>query len=248
MNARQFYENNKDISWQMPAAPKEFESNYELVDWLLKSNFGWLKLDLEIDLARWKDEAELCRQYLVPHRESNNSGWNSCCIHGIDVDKTGAWTLYGYDYEVQVPYNWTNISHKTPCIKDFWKNTFPSDKYRRIRFMELTPQSAITPHSDMPGRLPGEDNFNALEFGIPINIAVIHPRDCYMVVEGYGIVPFKEGEAYIVNIKNYHSVINFSNESRIHVIGHSFGYGSKKKDFVDLVARSYRKTIDDSRI
>lgn len=107
--------------------------------------------------------------------------------------------------------------------------------------MSLLPDSAITPHSDMPGRLPGEDNFDALEFGVPINIAVLHPKDCYMVLEGHGIVPFKEGKAFIVNIRNYHSVINLSDRKRIHVIGHSYGYGSKLNEFAELVVRSYKK-------
>ena len=93
----------------------------------------------------------------------------------------------------------------------------------------------------MPGRLPGEDNFDALEFGVPINIAVIHPNDCYMVLEGHGIVPFKEGKAFIVNIRNFHSVINFSKQKRVHVIGHSYGYGEKLEQFADLVVRSYEK-------
>jgi hypothetical protein len=62
-----------------------------------------------------------------------------------------------------------------------------------------------------------------------------------MVLEGYGVVPFNEGRAFIVNIRNYHSVINFSNDPRIHVIGHSYGYGSKKEEFAELVARSYVK-------
>jgi hypothetical protein len=62
-----------------------------------------------------------------------------------------------------------------------------------------------------------------------------------MVLEGYGIVPFKEGRAFIVNIRNYHSVINFSNEKRVHVIGHSYGYGNKQAEFADLIVRSYEK-------
>jgi hypothetical protein len=107
--------------------------------------------------------------------------------------------------------------------------------------MKLDPNSAITPHSDMPGRLPGEENFDALEFGVPVNIAVVHPTDCHMVLEGYGTVPFEEGRAFIVNIRNYHSVINFSNNPRVHVIGHSFGYGGRLTDFASLVVRSYIK-------
>jgi hypothetical protein len=64
-----------------------------------------------------------------------------------------------------------------------------------------------------------------------------------MTLENYGVVPFKEGEAYIVNIRHYHSVLNMSDTPRIHVIGHPFGYGSRKEQFVDLVARSYFKSI-----
>ena len=80
-----------------------------------------------------------------------------------------------------------------------------------------------------------------LDFGVPVNIAVVHPEDCYMVLEGHGVVPFKEGRAFIVNIRNYHSVINFSKQPRIHVIGHSHGYGDKQAAFADLLVRSYEK-------
>lgn len=240
--AIEFYHKNKDFTWRLEPVPSLVNTSSELADWLLnKSNFGWLELDLDIDLDMWKHESVIANDYYVNHREDDNEGWNSCCIHGIDTHKTGAWTNYGFTDESQVPYNWTNLSTYTPLINDFWKNKFPSSHYRRIRFMQLEANSAITPHSDMPGRLPGEQNFNALEFGIPINIAVVHPSDCHMVLEGYGVVPFKEGRAFIVNIRNYHSVINFSNNPRIHVIGHSYGYGTKKEEFAELVARSYVK-------
>ena len=244
-----FYEANKDKTSPLPLLPLGIVENLDIANWLLnESNFGWLELDIDIDLKSWQTEADAARPILVPHREYNNSGWNSCCIHGIDVVSTGAWTTYGYHTESEVPYHWTELSENTPSIKSFWKNTFPTDKYRRIRFMELASNSEITPHSDMPGRLPGEENFDALAFGIPVNVAVIHPENCYMVLEGHGIVPFAPGKAFIVNIRNKHSVINFSEDSRIHVIGHSFGYGSKKEDFVNLIARSYNKQYVRNRV
>jgi len=241
-NALDFYQNNKDCTWQLEAVPKGVTSDLEIADWLLnKSSFGWLELDIAIDISGWQLEAHQAEPYFVAHREDNNDGWNSCCIHGVDIDKTGAWTNYGYSNEQDVPYDWTELSHKTPTVKRYWQNEFPADKYRRIRFMEVEAESAITPHSDMPGRLPGEDNFDALEFGVPVNVAVIHPDDCHLVLEGYGIVPFKQGRAFIINIRNYHSVVNFSKQRRIHVIGHAFGYGSKKEEFAKLIADSYRK-------
>lgn len=242
ISALEFYKNNKDCKWTVAPIPSHLVSNVEKARWILnKADFGWIELDLEIDLAGWQLEAHQAEPYFVPHREDNNTGWNSCCIHGIDIDKTGAWTNYGYSDETQVPYNWTDLAHKSTNIKRFWKDTFPSDKYRRIRFMELEPTSAITPHSDMPGRLPGEAGMDMLDFGVPVNIAVIHPKDCFMVLEGYGVVPFKEGKAFIVNIRNYHTVINFSKQNRIHVIGHSYGYGTKQEEFADLLVRSYEK-------
>lgn len=242
ISALEFYKNNKDCKWTVEPIPSHLTSTVEKARWILnEASFGWIELDLQIDVAGWQLEAHQAEPYFVAHREDNNTGWNSCCIHGIDTDKTGAWTNYGYTDESTVPYNWTDLSHKAPTVKRFWQTEFPSDAYRRIRFMELNPLSAITPHSDMPGRLPGEAGMDMLDFGVPINIAVIHPEDCYMVLEGHGVVPFKEGKAFIVNIRNYHSVINFSNQPRVHVIGHSYGYGSKLEDFADLVVRSYEK-------
>lgn len=241
-NALNFYQKNKDCTWTMEQIPSHLTTNIEIASWILNtSSFGWLELDMNIDLAGWQLEAHQAEPYFVAHREDENNGWNSCCIHGIDTDKTGAWTNYGYTDESHVPYKWTELSHKAPVVRHFWQHKFPAQQYRRIRFMELETSSAINPHSDMPGRLPGEENFDALEFGVPINVAVLHPADCYMVLENYGVVPFTEGKAFIVNIRNYHSVINFSNEKRTHVIGHSIGYGEKLEEFAELVVRSYRK-------
>jgi len=214
-------------------------SDYEIADWLLnKSDFGWLELDIEFNLDAWKKETAAAR--FVDHRGSEHPGWNSSCIHGIDVDKTGAWTNYGdWTDESEVPYKWTSISEHTPNIKSFWEE-FPYESYRRIRFMQLEPGGRISPHSDAPGRLPGEENLDMLEFGVPINIAIIHPDECYMTLEGHGTVPFKEGKAFIINIRNVHSFVNNSNKPRIHLIAHGIP-GSRKNDFVKLIARSYRK-------
>ena len=213
-------------------------TDYEIADWLLnRSDFGWLELDIKFNLDAWKRETNAAQ--FVDHRGEEHPGWNSCAIHGIDVDKTGAWTNYGYTREEDVPYKWTSISEHTPNIKSFWEQ-FPYERYRRIRFMQLEPGGRISPHSDAPGRLPGEDNLDMLDFGVPINIAIIHPDDCYMNLKGHGTVPFKEGKAFIINIRNVHSFVNNSNTPRIHLIAHGIP-GKRKNEFVELIARSYRK-------
>ena len=242
ITALEFYKNNKNYVWTIAPIPSHLESTIEKANWILNdAKLGWIELDISIDVSTWQNEAQQASPHFVAHREDNNTGWNSCCIHGIDIDKTGAWTNYGYTNEQDVPYNWTALSQTTPAIKSFWQTEFPAEKYRRIRFMELEPESAITPHSDMPGRLPGEAGVNMLDFGVPVNIAVMHPEDCHMVVEGYGVVPFKPGKAFIINIRNYHSVINFSKYPRVHVIGHPYSYGKNKEAFAELVVRSYEK-------
>jgi hypothetical protein len=249
MDPKIFFEQNKHCHWTPPPIPEHLVTDIEIANWILNQlDFGWIELDIELDLDQWKKECVYSMPQLVPHRESDSIGWNSACMHGIDVASTGAWTRYGYSNEKEVPYHWTTLSANTPTIKSFWQNQFPSEQYRRIRFMEVEPNGYIKPHSDMPGRLPGEENFDALEFGVPINIAVIHPAECYMTLEGKGVVPFKEGRAFLINIRHTHSVINFSKESRMHVIGHSYGYGSKKQQFAELIVRSYKKQYEHSRI
>ena len=220
-------------------------NDYELADWLLnKSDFGWLELDIQFDLDEWKKETAAAQ--FVDHRGSEHPGWNSSCIHGIDVDKTGAWTNYGYTREEDVPYQWTSISQHTPSIKRFWEQ-FPYERYRRIRFMELEPGGKISPHSDAPGRLPGEQDLDMLEFGVPINVAIMHPKDCHMTLEGHGTVPFQEGKAFIINIRNVHSFVNNSSSNRIHLIAHGVP-GNRKEEFVELIARSYRKQNERNKI
>ena len=67
-----------------------------------------------------------------------------------------------------------------------------------------------------------------------------------MTLEGYGCVPWKEGKAFIINIRNYHSVINLSNKSRIHLIAHG-KLDKRVNEFTELVARSYRKQYEQTR-
>ena len=106
--------------------------------------------------------------------------------------------------------------------------------------MELESGGMIQPHSDAPGRLPGEKDLDMLEFGVPINVAITQPSYCFMTLVGYGTIPFQEGKAFIINIRNFHSVINNSDENRIHLIAHGIP-GNRKNEFVKLIARSYRK-------
>lgn len=205
---------------------------------ILKSPIGWLQLDLDIDLKIWKTESLKIKNYLIEHREGEgHRGWRSCCLHGIDVEKTGHWSNYVSD-ESNISYQWTFLKNKVPNIYNFWK-TFPTEKYARLRFMELEPGGFISPHSDAPDGMKNTE-FNMMDHMIPINIAITHPDDCYMDLENYGRVPWYPGKAFIVNITDIHRVKNNSKYSRMHMIAHCI-IGNQKEEFAKLITRSYNK-------
>jgi hypothetical protein len=123
---------------------------------------------------------------------------------------------------------------------EFWKK-FPTEHFARLRFMELAPGGHIAPHNDSPNGIKNIE-FDMMDHMIPINVPIIHPDDCYMTLESHGVVPFTEGKALIVNITNTHSFVNNSPIPRMHMIAHCI-IGNKKKEFSELVVRSYNKTI-----
>ena len=241
MNAQEFYNHNKNCIQIVPQFPGDINNDEAVTNWVInQSGMGWLELDVEFDLELWKQESDHAR--FVNHRGDIHPGWNSCCIHGIEVDKTTNWDQYGYANEDEVEYKWTELSELTPSIKKFWEQ-FPYETYKRIRFMELEPGGVISPHND----LPPNSTVDLTHYGVPINVAIIHPEDCHMTLEGQGVVPWQEGKMFMINIRNTHSVINNSNQSRIHLIAHG-SPGNRKQEFLKLVADSYRKAYEHSKI
>ena len=234
-----FYYDNKDCRYTPPRLPRKM-STIDMARWIMTSpKFAWLKLNLKIDIEQWKKEVDAAKPFYVTHREGESEGWESCCIHGIRTDATQNWPEY-VNKETPDLYKWTELSNQTPHITNFWKQ-FPSENYKRVRFMKLNPRGYISAHSDAPGRgyIPGEPvDYDPLELGCPINIAIVHPGACHMVLEGFGVVPFKEGEAYLINIRHRHAVINFTNQERIHMIGFNV-FGNKKEEFANLLVESY---------
>jgi hypothetical protein len=205
---------------------------------ILRKPIGWIELDIDFNLTDWIEESKIAEQFLVTHRENGgHKGWRSCCIHGIDTDKTGHWAQYSATEE-DITYKWTDLSKLTPKITNFWKS-FPTERFARLRFMELEPNGFIAPHDDSPSGVKNTE-FDMMDHMIPINLAITHPDNCQMQLEGYGRVPFRAGRAFIVNITNVHSAINNSNQPRMHMIAHCI-IGNKKKEFAELVVRSYNK-------
>lgn len=242
ISAIDFYHEHKIHCPSLPEIPKELINDVEITQWIFSQNIPFIELDLKFDVNQWQLESKSAEDFYVAHRESQpHIGWKSCCIHGIDIDKTGVWQTYT---DVEPEYRWTSLSTLTPSITDFCKK-LPLEKFARIRFMKLEADGWIAPHNDSP---PGYgSNFKLIDHLVPINIAIDHPNDCYMTLKDHGIVPWSNGNLKIVNITNDHSVINFSKSNRIHLIVHGW-IGNKINEFSGLIVRSYKKQYERYRI
>ena len=202
---------------------------------ILTSGIPWLELDLEFPVDAWKQQALEATPYYQEYRDSDSKGWASCCLHGLDVDKIYTADNYGYD-EYSAPYQYTNLAYKVPLITDFWKNQFPVERYSRIRFMRIAPGGSINWHND--GQLPA--GIDPLVSILPINVAVIHPTNCEMEIEGHGVVPWTEGKIIMLNISKNHAVFNRSAKDRIHMIANVI-LGNRTKEFCEMLVRCYNK-------
>lgn len=238
--AELFFENNRQYNHKISPLPEENLSDEEIAFWILKGGHGnWLLLNLEININDFVKDEMLAVNSYVAHRdektgEGTHKGWESCTLHGIDVDKTNHWTTYNFTKEPE--YRWTSLGEKTKKIKAFCES-LPFEKLARVRFMKLSPKGYITPHNDGGGGIDWSSIWN---HPLPINIAIDHPPSCFMTIENSGVVPFRNGSAFLVNILKNHSVINFSSQERKHLIIHGV-VGNRKKDYCKLLADSYRK-------
>ena len=75
---------------------------------------------------------------------------------------------------------------------------------------------------------------------IPINVAITNPALCYMELKDHGLVPWRNGKVYLINILKQHRVENNSNVDRIHMIAQAH-IGNKRKEFNELLDRSLQK-------
>jgi hypothetical protein len=236
-----FFNKHKDATYTPPEVPNHLKNDpLKFSRWLLNHpKFAWLELDIKLNLEVWKKEALYAIDSFVNHRANQSHGWKSCCIHGLGIDKTEHWPKY-FSKESEVIYDWTQLSDLTPTIKQFWKENFPSESFQRIRFMLLEENGYIEEHSDSKLNAEGEEPEEDMLNGWPINLAIIHPKECFMILENYGIVPFKEGKPILINIRHKHAFLNFTNQKRIHLIA-SCVFGNKKEEVAKLVYKSFFK-------
>lgn len=196
--------------WATDTNPLPAYNPTATADWIVQhSGLPWLRLGISIPSSVIHQEILQIAPYLVDHRDDygEHTGWKSFCIHG----KSETATREDSYYNDTRPYRWTKTAQQLmPRTVDFFKNTWPSDSYARLRVMALEPGGYISVHRDIDP--PGLLN--------PVNISITQPDDCNFYFENYGIVPFQSGEAYMLNISNRHTIFNNSNQTRYHLIVH----------------------------
>ena len=113
-------------------------------------------------------------------------------------------------YDDSRPHVWTKEALEfMPDTINFLKS-LNLKNFKRIRVMCLKPKGFINLHKDQIESSLG-----------PINIAIKHPDECKFYLEHHGELVFTPGIAYRLNLVNYHTVINYSNTTRYHIIIHS---------------------------
>jgi hypothetical protein len=211
-----------DTKWTLP----EFNSAADFLWIQHNSGLPWLKLDIAVPYSTILTEIQNIESLLTPHREDYNEhqGWSSFCIHGKSYDATREDGFYNDNR----PYVWTHEAEELmPKTVDYFQSQWPADQYYRVRVMRLDPGGYITIHRD--------STTSALS---AINIAITQPKECLFVMEKYGTVPFRSGDAIMLDLSNRHVVFNHSDQVRWHIIVHQ---DVDNVNFKRLVVNSYSK-------
>ena len=218
-----FLKENKHHAWR-PDPEAQPENLFE-------SDWPWAPVDPFPNWNQRRVEEELQRvdSLFVPHRAKDkihsysHEGWSALTLHGISRDKTESHEQYNFKTEEEANYHWIeNIP--CPYIIDLIK-TLPFKSFSRVRIMKVAPGGYIMPHNDTPD---GGD-YKRL-FG-PMNIALTQPYGCEFVMEGVGLLPFRPGKGFILDIGHRHCIANKSNKNRYHVIIHG-EYNDNAKEII----------------
>ena len=176
-----------------------------------ESDGKYLKLDIDMPREEMLAEAFALIDKFTPHRgdDYSHNGWESLTIHGLGAYKHENFDTYGYKNgkEASKDYVWTEIADKCPTTTKWLKEVFPCNKYGRVRFMLLRAGGKIDLHKDSSVKLIEN-----------INVALNNPKGCKWIWGDGEELIMEEGGTYAMNLYYEHSVVNDSNEDRMHMI------------------------------
>ena len=190
-----------------------------------------LKLDIDVPWQEMYDEIVPLLDQFVVHRDNVGAGlWKSIALHGSDIFTT--------QQKNTSVHEWTELIDFCPIAYEFFRDVWPCDNRQRVRYMLLEPGGIIDWHTDCE-----KNNLSAA-----VNIALNHPDDCYFFqgrADSY--IPWKPGEARMINGVYPHKIINFSDTRRIHMIFHG-AWHHDNPEWIKMVLRSWEKEKDVSPV
>jgi len=194
-------------------------------DWIKQSSgLGYLPLSIVLPADIMLHEARAVIPYMVDLNVGGNDshGWTGLGLFGINTAQQGD---YG-NSNVASNNQWGAIAleHMPETVKWFEAH-WPREQFWKIRLLGLAPGGVVGMHND---DCNGLDN---------INIAIDHPAGCDFYLDQSGIVPFKNGTAFAIDVSRWHAVINRSDQIRLHMVI----YQKDNKHFEDLVKISYHE-------
>lgn len=204
-----------------------------------------MKLDVEFPYKEMYEEILPFLDNFKEHRQNVGRGWKSLVLHGAGVYATTSTETNLF--ELGGKLHWTRMANLCEIAYNFFDKIWPLENHRRIRWMLLEPGGYIGEHVDSTDNMLGD----------AVNFSLNHPEGCDFYLGGK-IIPWKPGEARLMNLTNKHKVINNSNERRIHMIYHGsnirinrttrwaiyndpFIVSDLDHAYIKLVIRSYEK-------
>jgi len=176
-----------------------------------QSDGRYLKLDIVLPYKEMLAEAFALLDKFTPHRlgEYSHNGWESLTVHGLGWDKHENYDAYGYKKgkDASKDMVWTEIADLCPVTTKWLTEVFPCKKYGRVRFMLLRAGGTIDMHNDSRMRLIEN-----------INVALNNPVGCKWIWGDGEELIMEPGGVYAMNLSYDHSVVNTSNQDRMHII------------------------------
>jgi len=248
----QFYLEHKDKTWKLPKFPDNIDETNgdEVTKWILEQmkegNMGWIEINLMnvkggdfIPIA-WHHMGQIETQVMT-HREFytkfENPGYINaygCTLYGEDNDRTNlvesATGEFGWVPEVHDEAN---------NIASFYDVHFPCSTYKTIRFIKIEPNGSLPVHCDNIND-DKDKILNPIKDIFPILVSMREPgKKCHTVVEGFGIVPIKEGRTYLLNPYRKHVVVNTSDTEECVRLRTQAIPGKRFGEFVNCITRTY---------
>ena len=123
--------------------------------------------------------------------------------------------------------------------KPEYKTNINDASGNKIRFVKLEPNGSIGPHNDNIN--PNKEELLDDQKSIwPITVSLKEPgKKCHTVVEGFGIVPIKEGRTYLLNPYRKHVVVNTSDTEECVRLRTQAIPGKRFGEFVNCITRTY---------